>query len=556
MNIFGINFGRKKESTPTVVETATDIAPTIGVDELPNSNFASALERAIDFNGNKFAGGFGSTEIQIMDFWTLRQRSSQLFNENIYAKGLIRRLISNEINTGLNLESMPDEEILGIGEDELNDWTEAIETRFQIWGRLPSVVDFEENLTWGQLQAACRMESLVAGDCLVILRPDRKTGLPKIQLVPGNSVQTPIGSDFNRNTGNGIFEGVEIDSRGTQVAYWVNQENSDESVRIPAVSSRSGRRIAWLVYGSEKRLSEHRGQPILTVTLQSLKEIDRYRDSTQRKAVINSLLAMFIQKNADKPGSNPLGTGVVKKTSITKTDSVQSDRKFNLASYNPGIVIDELQVGEEPKAFGNTGIDLNFGTFEASIIRGYAWCNEIPPEILELSFSNNYSASQAAINEFKVYLNRIRTEFGNQFCQPIFIDWFVSEALLGNVVAPGFLEAWRDPSQYDVFGAWTLSDWSGAIKPSTDIKKQAQGYEIIVGKGWMTNEKASRELTGTKFSRNIKRIKKENEMFIEAMSPLLEFQNTLKSSNNQGAEAIADAVNDKIEAALDDFMVN
>ena len=39
---------------------------------------------------------------------------------------------------------------------------------------------------------------------------------------------------------------------------------------------------------------------MLSVILQSLKEIDRYRDATQRKAAINAILAMFIKKTQDK----------------------------------------------------------------------------------------------------------------------------------------------------------------------------------------------------------------------------------------------------------------
>ena len=53
------------------------------------------------------------TQIQNIDYWTLRARSSQLFNENLYARGLLRRLITNEINTGLTPECCPDEEIIG-----------------------------------------------------------------------------------------------------------------------------------------------------------------------------------------------------------------------------------------------------------------------------------------------------------------------------------------------------------------------------------------------------------------------------------------------------------
>ena len=73
--------------------------------------------------GDKWNGGFGATEFLITDYWTLRARSKQLFESSHYARGLIRRLVTNEINTGLNLEATPEEVLLGKPEDSLADWS-------------------------------------------------------------------------------------------------------------------------------------------------------------------------------------------------------------------------------------------------------------------------------------------------------------------------------------------------------------------------------------------------------------------------------------------------
>lgn len=464
--------------------------------------------RAYD-DGEKFFGGFGSTLILEVDYWTLRARSAQLFETNLYARGIIRRLVTNEINTGLHLECKPEEKILGYEEDGLADLAEDIENRFALWERSPEQCDASQMARFGEIQAIARMEALVCGDVLVTIRQNRGTGMPAVKLISGSAVQTPANASVR--TGHRIEHGVELDTMDRQVAYWIVQRDGIAR-RLPAYGERSGRRTAWLVYGTDRRLDSVRGKPILSLVLQSLREIDRYRDSTQRKAVLNSMLAMFVSKAEERAGSRPLTGGATRRGAVSQaTGDGAGPRRFSVAEHIPGLVIDELQFGEEPKAFTSNGTDERFGDFEEAIIQSVAWANEIPPEILRLSFSSNYSASQAAINEFKMYLNKVRTDFGASFCQPIYAEWLLSSVIAGKVNAPGLLDDWRRPNSYDRYGAWISAEWSGHIKPAVDMSKLVKGYKILVEEGFITRDRASRELTGTKFSKNVQQLARENE---------------------------------------------
>lgn len=494
------------------------------------------------FDGEKFAGGFGITQLQDIDYWTLRKRSSQLFNENLYAKGIVRRLVTNEINTGLTPESTPDEMIIGVPEDSLNDWTELTENRFGIWGKMPNVCDFKKRDTFGAIQREARREALIDGDILVIMRISQVTGMPMVQLIKGDKVQQPL---KDTPTGNDIVHGIEIDKDGRHVAFWVIQDDGSHK-RIPAYGSRTKRRTAWMVYGTEKRMDEVRGQPLLAIVLQSLKEIDRYRDSTQRKAVNNSVIAGFIEKTEDKMSTLPVTAAAVRKDAASVTDSDGTSREFNITNHLPGAFLEELQTGEKPVLFNNQGTDTAFSDFEAAIIHAVAWANEMPPEILTLAFSNNYSASQAAINEFKIYLNMIWSSFGESFCTPIYIEHLIAETLSQRNSTPkSFLDAWRDPQRFDEFGAWTSVSWYGSIKPSTDMLKQAKGSKMLVDEGWSTNARESRITTGTKFSKNIKRVQQENEMKADAARPMLEL------AKEYGTNETAAAINALENAAFE-----
>jgi len=478
------------------------------------------------FTGDKWDGGFGVTELLQTDYWTLRKRSSQLFTENLYARGLIRRLITNEINTGLTPESTPNEKILDMPEDSLADWTDDVEARFELWGMNRDVCDFRQAMTFAALQRQARLEALVSGDVLVVLRLSQATRSIQVQLIDGGRVMSPTGSDYSTRKGNKITHGVEQDSLGRVVAYWVQQDDLSMK-RLPAYGERSGRLMAWLVFGTDKRLDDLRGQPLLSIILQSLKELDRHRDAVLRKKVIQSIFAMFVEKSQDKPSTLPITGAAVRRDAVELTDAEGERRQWNIAKQVPGVVIEELQPGEKPVGFNSQNADDGFGVFEEAVIQSIAWANEIPPEILRLAFSNNYSASQAAINEFKIYLHKFWSQWGEDFCGPIHQEWLLTEVIAGRISADGLLDMWRDPAKFEQYGAYMLTEWYGQIKPSTDVVKQARGATMLLDRALTTHTREARNTTGTCFLKNVKRLKRENALLAEALEPMAQFKQSV-----------------------------
>lgn len=518
--VYGWLYGQGPEP-----EVAPAPAPALGA-----SSYSAPAARLGWHHGEKFQGGFGATEILVNDYWTLRARSVQMFKTNLYARGIIRRLVTNIITTGLSLEATPDAPITGQNEDALAEWSETVENRFHLWERSPALCDYLGQQAFGSLQKAAKMAALIAGDVLVVLLQDPATGLPQVRLVDGQRVQTPMGlagggSDPKLAPGHTIKHGVELDAGRRHVAYWITTldeaTGQQKSERLPRVGTATGRRVAWLVYGCDKLLDEVRGEPLLSVVLQSIREIDRYRDAVQRKAALNAVLAMFVTKEQETGGTRAItGGAVVRGKEQAPSQTGGPTKAYNFSEFVPGMILDELAPGEEPKGFPSTGTDEKFSEFESAIVYAIAWVYEVPPEIMTLSFSSNYSASQAAINEFKMFLNMVRGEWGDDFCQPIYTDWLLSEALSGRIKAAGLLEAWRDPQQYDRFAAWTLADWSGAIKPSVDMVKQGTAYELLVKNGFISRDRATREVTGTKYSKNVAKLARENEQLAKANEPL------------------------------------
>ena len=515
---------------------AQELSPVLDVNAF--DNFVGGTG---SWGGDKFAGGFGITkDYEIVDYWLLRKRSKQLFTENLYARGLIRRLITNEINKGLALEATPDAEILGLDRDDLAAWSENTERRFTIYGKNPELCDHRQARTFGALQRQARMMALISGDVLVLLRQG-PSKLPTIDLIDAEHVSNPESDTLIRavrNRGNEISNGVEIDKSGRHVAFFIKQKNGIHR-RVTALGARTGRRQAWLLYGTERLIDDVRGQSILALVMQSLKEIDRYRDAEQRAAVLNAMIAVWVEKTEDKPGTLPVTGGAVRKDTITTQNDSQGRKDIDFSQSMPGSIYQEMQHGEKIQSYDTKRPNVNFGAFEAAIVQAFAWANEIPPEVMTLAFQNNYSASRGAVNELKMYLDMKRTSFGEEFNNPIYQDWTISETLNNSIVAPGLLEAWRNPTLWDIFGAWMLADWSGAIKPNVDLLKEVKAYQMLVSEGWLTRDRASRELTGMKYSKTVQQLVKENSKLVEALQPLID-AGLIKDENPEIIETMDD----------------
>jgi len=469
-------------------------------------------------DGETFFGGMGPVQVNVPDYWTLRQRSAHVFETSQYARGIIRRLVTNVIATGLHLEVVPNETLLGYDEEGLAEWSEDVETRFTLWANDPYLCDTAELTSFGEIQAQAWLEALVCGDVLVVLQQGA-TKAPKIRLVPGDAIRTPWPEKAKK--GNRIEHGVEIDGQGRHVAFWVHQADQTFK-RLPAWGEKSGRRLAWLVYGSDKRANDVRGRPLLSLILQSLTELDKYRSSTQRKALINSILSVWIEKTEEKLGGTDQffnGTGgseVLTNAAATSTEP----RNFRHAEHLPGFIHDQLEFGEKIHPHAVQGVTESYGDFEQAIVQGMAWALELPPEILTLSFSSNYSASKAAMGEFDVYLYRHREWIGKQLCVPIYEDWLISQCLAGAVKAPKFLESWRSTNAHVIYSAWLQSDWAGHLRGHLDPVKQMAGYNLMLEAGVVTRDRVARWTSGQKFSRVTKQLKRENEALAEALAPL------------------------------------
>lgn len=484
------------------------------------------------WDGSKFWGSLGPvSEWTFVDYWKLRKRSMKLFRTNLYAKGVIRRLVWNEIHTGIIATPTPMGSVLFPSMDEVEreqqavKYGEEIAVQFDLYSNTPAVFDWSKKETFGTFQELVRMESLISGDGIIISRIDKDTNLPRWQWVNGDHIKTP--ETTNLQSGHYIKHGVEFDKWGKKVAFYVQSvvDGAYEYERIPVRGERSGRLISWMVYGSEHFIDDVRGEPLLSDSIYMLKDLDRTRDAEVRASLVNAMIPLFLEEspNEIKPvgpadyarairpaagaGATPPADGVLP----ANYPPVINPPTNQIDIMNPGTVY-KTPAGGKIQSFQTNRPNVNYATFEKSIIAVLAWSKGIPPEVLMLEFGNNYSASRQANNEFEVYLSRFVKKFANEVTQPMFNSWVTQMVLTGQLDLPGFMRAYDQPGEWRVLSAWMQCTWTGLNRPSVDRLKEANASQTLLDNGLTTYDLEARRHSGLSFMQVMQTQKREREL--------------------------------------------
>jgi len=463
---------------------------------------------------------------------TLRQRCRMLYMASPVAASAIDSNRTKIVGSGLTMKCSIDRDVLGISKEEAKAWQCKTESEWKLWASKKQNCDAIGMNDFNGLEQLALKSWLLSGDVFAVVKRYETTPYNpyslRIHMVEADRISTPgtysgyFGMTEGKvpeghvGAGHAIHDGVEVDSSGRVVAYYVcnmypNQYTSArrEWMRVEAYGKKTGLPNIMQITDTE-RCDQYRGIPYLAKVIEPLLQLRRYTESELMAALVQSFFTAWIETQTDQSGIpfNEVGAGDIAGVPGANPGETQVSNHPNEYEMAPGTVT-HLAPGEQIK-FGSPNIPTaGFETFVKTICKLIGSGLEIPYDVLIKEFNSSYSASRGALLEAWEAFKMRRVWLVNSFCQPTYELWLTEAVARGRVKAPGFFD---NPL---IRAAWCGARWIGPVQGQLDPKKEAEASLTLASKGIKTHAMITTELGGGDWESNMEQLQHEQEMLSE-----------------------------------------
>lgn len=340
----------------------------------------------------------------------LRARSRDLIRNNPVAANGVQVLTSNLVGTGIRPRA-------NTGNNDLNAKIDAL------WTNFAANCDFHGHTDFYGLMALAVREMIEGGDSLTLQRMGPRRAGSKVPLkieIKESDHLDDSKVEWPAMNGRRISQGIEYDSEGRRVAYWlypdhpgdVNRDlrNAFLSVRTPANQ---------VIHLFERQRTQDRGVPWLAPVMQSVRDMDDWqRAELVRKKTEACLVGVVL---SDSDNANTLAA------KVKLADGTEAQE------FGPGMI-----------AYADGATDVKF-TQPAGVGGVYEWHRvhlhimasglRMPYSLLTGDLSQaNFASSRVGLNEFRRFVEMTQWNLIiPKFCQPIW-EWFVIAAYLSGAI--------------------------------------------------------------------------------------------------------------------------
>lgn len=419
-------------------------------------------------------GGSGDDHLNQPTLFELREISHEQVRNNGMVKGALDRLVQNvQGPEGPSLQLRTDDE--SQNEEIEQDWENWLAEHSDISRRLHGQVLFQK-IKFGQYEG---------GDYFAQLDPDAHDGEGSLRPFEGDRVLTPTGVEGVN--GMPMINGIACDPNTGEPAWYFVANDYPVNGRCDVEDGKFIRADTVVHFCDPTRLSQGRGQPILTP---SFRDIDDLDDMMLIEKVGSKLAAAqgFVVETDDPYGF----------AEAMKTESGPDGER--LEEFEPGS-INYMKPGQTVKSVQNNRPGNNFEPFTRLISRFIGLPVGMPIELLLLDFSQiNFSGSRQLLHLAQLGFRSEQFRTGCQLSK-IFLWW------LGLQLAKGKYNA-ADPKikRHE----WGFPGW-----PSPNPREDAMAMEVELRNFLRSRGDFSRS-KGRDISKTLAELEKEKKLLIGA----------------------------------------
>ncbi|MFZ6871152.1 phage portal protein [Undibacterium sp. Di27W] len=418
----------------------------------------------------------------LLDLPLLTSRSRDLSRNNGIAAGVIQTKADNVVGTGLRLVAMPDWKLLGKTKEWAEEWSRNTESRYRLWADSTDC-DASRQLNFGGLTTLVYTSSLINGEglALPIWQPEAGQSFATRFFViePDRLCNPNYAFDSRYRRG-----GIEIDDYGRALNYWIRTTHPGDIFsgystpgvweKVPATTQWGRKRV--IHWGRKDRPGMTRSKPIFAAVMQQFKMLDRYANAELDSAVVNAMIAAFVETPMEYDGLVAMLGGQEDQVKPYMDNKAKPQNRARLKS---GAIV-PLYPGEKLSAFNPGRPSAGFGAFMEAVLRHIATGVNLPYELLMKDFSKtNYSSARAALLEAWRYFRSERNALADYWAKPVYELWLEEAVNLGIVDAPDF---------YANRAAYCRCRWIGSGRGWVDPVKEAQAAQIRIDSGLSTLE--------------------------------------------------------------------
>lgn len=446
-------------------------------------NYSNNRSGSKNFDGSKFNLGISGSGSSInLDHARLRQNSRKAFFDSLPYRSLIDRTTDIVVDAGMIPIPAPRVDILGISQEEGEQWGEKVKERFLMWA---SSKNSDRSGINNYFQNQHLYQELFQRDgdvfCRFFYSQNKNFVNPlQIQFIEPNQIR---GNGYTDTYSQYKYDdGIVRNSSGRETAYKIWYYQNDGSIKhetVPAIGPRSGRR--FMVHGYRPNFpSQRRGYPILSHILQEAQNWGDFSMATIVKAINQASIYMYSKSDSGGPsknmlesrrpnphnyyGSHPDAPPDAQNVTPESLEAINFTSIPEATMDAPGLYIAGIPEGQDLEPFGQTAPSDTFNSFVDSFTSYLASAGRMSLEMLIMRFNNNFSASRAILILAWRIANIWRQEQKSDFEDYVYESFLSEEIAAGHIFAPG----WSDPMMR---AAWAFYKIIGSPIPNIDPLK-------------------------------------------------------------------------------------